>query len=136
MVKQSAPDDLVLAIEQATAFRGRYFVLLGRLSPLDGIGPEALGLDRLAARLQSGEIVELILATNPTVEGEATAHYIGELAREQGVRVPGRLVASAKSWLCHGGVDRPAPIPREVQQQPVVRQSHGPFMPRVVVEGK
>ena len=82
---QAAVD--VLAIEQATEFRGRYFVLLGRLSPLDGIGPDALGLDRLAVRLQSGEIGELILATNPTVEGEATAHYIAELARDHGVRL-------------------------------------------------
>ena len=77
----------VLALEQSIGYRGLYFVLMGHLSPLDGIGPDALGLDRLAVRLQSGEISELILATNPTVEGEATAHYIGELARAEGVRV-------------------------------------------------
>lgn len=77
----------VLALEQSIGYRGLYFVLMGHLSPLDGIGPEALGLDRLAARLQAGEIGELILATNPTVEGEATAHYIGELAHAQGVHV-------------------------------------------------
>ncbi|HXH02994.1 MAG TPA: recombination mediator RecR [Candidatus Competibacteraceae bacterium] len=77
----------VLALEQATGFRGRYFVLMGHLSPLDGIGPDALGLDRLEARLAGGEVRELILATNPTVEGEATAYYIAELARERGVRV-------------------------------------------------
>jgi len=59
---------------------------MGHLSPLDGIGPEALGLDLLEARLASGEVKELILATNPTVEGEATAHYLSEIARVQGVR--------------------------------------------------
>lgn len=77
----------VLAIEQATGFKGVYFVLMGHLSPLDGIGPDELGLDALAARLAEGEIREVIMATNPTVEGEATAHYIAELAREHGVRV-------------------------------------------------
>jgi len=76
----------VLAVEQATSFQGRYFVLMGHLSPLDGIGPAELGLDVLEARLDKGEIREIILATNPTVEGEATAYYIGELARERGIR--------------------------------------------------
>lgn len=76
----------VLAVEQATGFQGRYFVLMGHLSPLDGIGPAELGLDVLEARLDEGEIREIILATNPTVEGEATAYYIGELARECGIR--------------------------------------------------
>jgi recombination protein RecR len=75
-----------LAIEQATGFRGLYFILQGRLSPLDGIGPTELGLDQLAARLGEGEVQELIIATNPTVEGEATAHYLAQLARQQGVR--------------------------------------------------
>ncbi|GHE29348.1 recombination mediator RecR [Vulcaniibacterium thermophilum] len=75
-----------LAIEQATGYRGLYFVLQGRLSPLDGIGPRELGLDRLAARLAGGEVQELIVATNPTVEGEATAHYLAQLARQHGVR--------------------------------------------------
>lgn len=70
----------VLNIEQATGFQGRYFVLMGHLSPLDGIGPNDLGLDQLAKQLASGEIKEIILATNPTVEGEATAHYIAEIA--------------------------------------------------------
>ena len=79
-----------LAIEQATGFRGLYFVLQGRLSPLDGIGPRELGLDTLAKRLEEGEVAELIVATNPTVEGEATAHYLGQLARARGVR-PSRL---------------------------------------------
>ena len=79
-----------LAIEQATGYRGLYFVLQGRLSPLDGIGPRELGLDRLAARLADGEVRELIIATNPTVEGEATAHYLAQLARQANVR-PSRL---------------------------------------------
>ena len=79
-----------LAIEQATGYRGLYFVLQGRLSPLDGIGPRELGLDRLAARLAEGEVQELIIATNPTVEGEATAHYLAQLARQQNVH-PSRL---------------------------------------------
>jgi recombination protein RecR len=79
-----------LAIEQATGYRGLYFVLQGRLSPLDGIGPRELGLDRLASRLAEGEVRELIIATNPTVEGEATAHYLAQLARQGGVR-PSRL---------------------------------------------
>jgi recombination protein RecR len=75
-----------LAIEQATGFRGRYFVLLGRLSPLDGLGPTELGLDLLSARLAEGEVRELIVATNPTVEGEATAHLLSQIARQAGVR--------------------------------------------------
>jgi recombination protein RecR len=79
-----------LAIEQATGYRGLYFVLQGRLSPLDGIGPRELGLERFAARLAEGEVQELIIATNPTVEGEATAHYLAQLARQHGVR-PSRL---------------------------------------------
>ena len=77
----------VLAIDQATDFRGRYFVLLGQLSPLDGIGPQELGLEQLAKALALGNIRELILATSATVEGEATAYYIAELARDSGVHV-------------------------------------------------
>ena len=83
------PSDLA-AIEQATGFRGQYFVLMGRLSPLDGMGPEELGLAQLAQRLAEGEVEEMIIATNPTVEGEATAHYLAQLARAGGVR-PTRL---------------------------------------------
>jgi recombination protein RecR len=74
-----------LAIENATGFRGRYFVLLGRLSPLDGLGPAELGLALLQRRLAEGAVKELIIATNPTVEGEATAHYLAEIARAAGV---------------------------------------------------
>jgi len=76
----------VAALEQSTGFRGLYFVLMGHLSPLDGIGPRELGLDLLEVRLTTGEVRELILATNPTVEGEATAHYIADMARRHGVR--------------------------------------------------
>lgn len=72
----------VSAIEQSASFRGKYFVLLGRLSPLDGIGPEEIGITALKERLANGDIKEVILATNPTVEGEATAHYISELAKQ------------------------------------------------------
>lgn len=79
-----------LAIEQATGYRGLYFVLQGRLSPLDGIGPRELGLGALAERLAAGEVRELIIATNPTVEGEATAHYLAQMARQHAVK-PSRL---------------------------------------------
>jgi recombination protein RecR len=79
------PADL-LAIEQATGYRGRYFVLMGRLSPLDGLGPSELGVDLLTRRLAEGEVREMVIATNPTVEGEATAHWLGQLARGAGVR--------------------------------------------------
>lgn len=80
------PADL-MAIEANTHYRGRYFVLMGRLSPLDGIGPAELGLDTLQAQLAGGEINELIIATNPTVEGEATAYYLAEMARACAVKV-------------------------------------------------
>ena len=83
----------VLAIEQSGSFRGRYFVLMGHLSPLDGVGPEQLGVRELEALLDEGEVRELILATNPTVEGEATAHFLAEIAAERG------LVASR---IAHG----------------------------------
>ena len=73
----------ILAIEQAGGFRGRYFVLNGRLSPIDGVGPEDLALDRLAARVRELDVREVILATNPTVEGEATAHYIAGLLENE-----------------------------------------------------
>jgi recombination protein RecR len=80
-----SPSD-VLAIEQATGYRGRYFVLMGRLSPLDGIGPAELGLDELAGRLRKDPPAELIIATNPTVEGEATAFYVHRMAQKANVR--------------------------------------------------
>lgn len=77
----------VLAVEAATGYNGRYFVLMGHLSPLDGIGPDEIGIDALEEQLKEGEVKELILATNPTVEGEATAHFIGDLGRSLGIRV-------------------------------------------------
>ncbi|APZ42865.1 recombination mediator RecR [Acidihalobacter ferrooxydans] len=75
------------AIDQATHFRGVYHVLMGRLSPLDGIGPEELGLDRLEERLREGQVRELIIAVSATVEGEVTAHYLNEMARALNIRV-------------------------------------------------
>lgn len=76
----------VQAIEQTTSYQGLYFVLMGHLSPLDGIGPEEIGLDTLGQRFRDGVVNEVILATNPTVEGEATAHYIADMARQHGVK--------------------------------------------------
>jgi recombination protein RecR len=75
----------VMAIEDATGFRGQYFVLMGHLSPLDGIGPEELGLSKLEEWLGDGEVKEMIIATNPTVEGDATAHYLADLALRNSV---------------------------------------------------
>ncbi len=83
----------VIAVEQSGSFRGRYFVLMGHLSPLDGIGPAQLGIERLEAWLDEGGVAELILATNPTVEGDATAHFLADIARRRGV---------AASRIAHG----------------------------------
>ncbi len=80
------PSD-VLAIEQATHYKGQYFVLSGHLSPLDGIGPDDLGIPQLIQLLDQQDIEEVILATNPTVEGEATAHYLSQLAHERKIHV-------------------------------------------------
>jgi recombination protein RecR len=77
----------VIAIESATDYRGVYFVLMGHLSPLDGIGPNDIGLDLLAKRLAQNDIAEVILATSTTIEGEATAHYIAEMVSEYKIRV-------------------------------------------------
>ena len=79
------PADMA-AIDASTGYQGVFFVLMGHLSPLDGIGPAELGLDRLERRLDGGEVAEVILATSATVEGEATAHYLAEMARERGIR--------------------------------------------------
>jgi recombination protein RecR len=79
------PSDLA-SLEQSGAYRGLYFVLMGRLSPLDGIGPEEIHIPRLEALLDEDGVKEVVLATNPTAEGEATAHYIGELARARGIK--------------------------------------------------
>jgi recombination protein RecR len=87
-----SPADVV-AVEESGAYRGRYFVLLGRLSPLDGVGPEELGLDLLSRLLAADELGEIVLATSATVEGEATAAYLAGLAAEHGV---------AASRIAHG----------------------------------
>jgi len=109
----------VLAIEQATGYDGRYFVLLGRLSPLDGIGPEDLGLDLLEQRFADEPVDEVIVATNSTVEGEATAHYIAQMAARHGIRmsrlaqgVPlgGELEHTDQTTLAHAFASR-LPVP-------------------------
>lgn len=81
-----SPSDMLM-MEQTQTYRGLYFVLMGKLSPLDGIGPRDINIDRLVERTRDGLVREVILATNFTVEGEATAHYISELFSEQGIRV-------------------------------------------------
>jgi len=100
----------VLAIEQAGTYQGKYFVLLGHLSPIDGIGPEDIGVDQLINLLQQEPITEVILATNPTVEGEATAYYISERAKNlnvtvsriaQGVKLGGELEFIDGGTLAH-----------------------------------
>lgn len=105
----------VIAIEQATGYDGQYFVLLGRLSPLDGIGPDDIGLDQLEKRLADEPIDEIIVATNSTVEGEATAHYIAGLAERnhiklsrlaQGVPLGGELEHTDSSTLAHAFASR------------------------------
>lgn len=77
----------VIAIEQTGEFVGKYFVLMGHLSPIDGIGPDDLGLDILEKQFATGQFLEVILATNPTVEGEATAHFIAELAQKYQINI-------------------------------------------------
>jgi recombination protein RecR len=84
------PVDL-MAIESSASYRGQYFVLKGHLSPLDGIGPRELGIPRLLERVRNEGLRELILATNPTVEGEATAHYVREALRDQPHLVVSRI---------------------------------------------
>lgn len=104
-----SPSD-VQVIEQSADYRGLFFVLMGHLSPLDGIGPEEIGLELLAKRLDQGEIKEVVLATNFTIEGEATAHYIGEMVKSRniiasriahGVPVGGELEYVNSSTLSH-----------------------------------
>jgi recombination protein RecR len=80
------PADLMM-VEQTQAYQGLYFVLMGRLSPLDGVGPREIRLDRLLRRATDGAVAEVVLATNFTNEGEATAHYIGEMLAARGLRV-------------------------------------------------
>jgi recombination protein RecR len=80
------PADLVV-MEQTLAYQGHYFVLMGRLSPLDGVGPKEIGLERLLARATDGLVKEVVIATNFTNEGEATAHYVTEMLHERGLKV-------------------------------------------------
>jgi len=108
----------VMAIEDATGFRGNYFVLMGHLSPLDGIGPHELGLDKLEDWLRQGEVQELIIATNPTVEGDATAHYLAELAAKHSVQA---------SRIAHG-----VPLGGELEYVDGGTLSHAFFGRRVV----
>jgi recombination protein RecR len=84
-VLQSPAD--VWAVEQAGGFSGRYFVLKGQLSPIDGLGPDEIGIPALLDAVQRADVAEVILATNPTVEGEATAHYIANLLKPRGIKV-------------------------------------------------
>ena len=81
-----SPADLLM-MEQTQCYQGLYFVLMGRLSPLDGIGPKEIHLEKLLARAQDGIVKEVVLATNFTVEGEATAHYVSELLKPRGIKV-------------------------------------------------
>lgn len=105
----------VMALETNTDYRGLYYVLMGRLSPLDGIGPQELGMDALEARLDEGEVEELILATNTTLEGEVTAHVLSEMANKrdikstrlaQGVPMGGELEYLDSSTLSHAFAGR------------------------------
>jgi recombination protein RecR len=111
----------VMAVEEATGYRGLYFVLMGHLSPLDGIGPSELGLDALEQRLEAGEIRELIIATNPTVEGDATAHYLGDIASRHGV---------GASRIAHG-----VPLGGELEYVDGGTLSHAFYGRRAVNEG-
>ena len=111
----------VMALEDATGYQGRYFVLMGHLSPLDGIGPEELGLETLERRLSEGEIAELIIATNPTVEGDATAHYLADLAARHGVEA---------SRIAHG-----VPLGGELEYVDGGTLSHAFYGRRAVEQG-
>jgi recombination protein RecR len=111
-----SPADVV-AIEQSGGYRGRYFVLMGHLSPLDGIGPEQLGGKEFEQLLRLGQVREVILATNPTVEGEATAHFLAQLVRQHhlqasriahGVPVGGELEYVDGGTLAHAMAGRQA----------------------------
>jgi len=108
----------VMAIEEATGYRGHYFVLMGHLSPLDGIGPDELGIAVLESRLGNGRVNELIIATNPTVEGDATAHYLADLAGKYHVQA---------SRIAHG-----VPLGGELEYVDGGTLSHAFFGRRVI----
>ncbi len=108
----------VMAIEDATGYRGMYFVLMGHLSPLDGIGPDELGIASLDEWLRAGEVQELIIATNPTVEGDATAHFLADVASRHSVQA---------SRIAHG-----VPLGGELEYVDGGTLSHAFFGRRVV----
>ena len=108
----------VMAVEDATGYRGLYFVLMGHLSPLDGIGPEELGISILEGRLSGDSVKELIIATNPTVEGDATAHFLADLAGKNQVQA---------SRIAHG-----VPLGGEIEYVDGGTLSHAFFGRRVV----
>lgn len=108
----------VMAVEDATGYRGLYFVLMGHLSPLDGIGPDELGMSALESRLGDGTVDELIIATNPTVEGDATAHYLADLAGKHNVQA---------SRIAHG-----VPLGGELEYVDGGTLSHAFFGRRIV----
>jgi recombination protein RecR len=108
----------VMAVEDATGYRGFYFVLMGHLSPLDGIGPGELGIELLEERLAQGKVRELIIATNPTVEGDATAHFLSDLASQHSVEA---------SRIAHG-----VPLGGELEYVDGGTLSHAFFGRRVV----
>jgi recombination protein RecR len=108
----------VMAVEDATGYRGLYFVLMGHLSPLDGIGPDELGLKSLETRLHDDPVQELIIATNPTVEGDATAHHLAAMAARHGVQA---------SRIAHG-----VPLGGELEYVDGGTLSHAFFGRRVI----
>ncbi len=108
----------VMAVEDATGFRGQYFVLMGHLSPLDGIGPDQLGMAALEERLATGTVNELIIATNPTVEGDATAHYLADLSKKHNVQA---------SRIAHG-----VPLGGELEYVDSGTLSHAFFGRRII----
>ena len=108
----------VMAVEDATGYRGLYFVLMGHLSPLDGIGPEELGMALLESRLRDSKVSELIIATNPTVEGDATAHYLADLAGKNRIQA---------SRIAHG-----VPLGGELEYVDGGTLSHAFFGRRIV----
>ena len=112
----------VMAVEDATGFRGLYFVLMGHLSPLDGIGPDELGIAKLEERLSAESLSEMIIATNPTVEGDATAHYLADLAARYGVEA---------SRIAHG-----VPLGGELEYVDGGTLSHAFYGRRVVDQAK
>jgi len=113
----------VIAIEQSGAYSGRYFVLMGHMSPLDGIGPQELGLDLLEQRLREEDIAEVVLATSVTVEGDATAHLIAALAAQHGIRASriayGVPMGGELEFIDSGTLSRALTGRRELETVPV-----------------